>query len=207
MIDNTASNIRQICKRLQPILGPSIEKVYLAWQAEDEDGRKLLEHYLQQLNVKYLQNSLTAEEIVLLPPTRKQAFGDYELGTVIYNDKPLYPFGLREDEWIQHIAVLGRSGAGKTNAGFLLLKRLKEKKKPFLVFDWKRNYRDLLAMPEFEEVEVYTIGRNIAPFTFNPLIPPQGTDPRTWLTTFGQLILWCLKRPKDQQSVVLIPIF
>lgn len=131
MFDTTASAIRQLCKRLQPILGSSIEKVYLAWQAEDEDGKKLLEKYLQQLTVKYLDHSLTAEETVLLPPSQQQAAGDYELGTVIYNDKPLYPFGLREDEWIQHVAVLGRSGAGKTNTGFLLLKRLKEKKKPF----------------------------------------------------------------------------
>jgi hypothetical protein len=63
----------------------------------------------------------------------------------------------------------------------LLLRELKRKGKPVLVFDWKRNYRDLLALPEFQDMEVYTIGRNTAPFTFNPLIPPPGTNPKTWL--------------------------
>lgn len=49
-------------------------------------------------------------------------------------------------------------------------------------------------MPEFKETQVYTIGRNIAPFTFNPLIPPQGTDPRTWLKKLNTVIAhaYCL---------------
>jgi len=117
----------------------------------------------------------------LIPPSREQAEGSYPIGTVLYNNRRLYPFGLREQEWIQHAGIFGRSGAGKTNVGFLLLRELKKKRKPVLVFDWKRNYRDLLALPEFQDMEVYTIGRNIAPFTFNPLIPPPGTNPKTWL--------------------------
>jgi len=114
----------------------------------------------------------------LVPPFQQQAWGDYPLGHVLYCGKQLYPFGLRENEWIQHMAILGRSGGGKTNLGFQLLTELKRKGKPFLVFDWKRNYRDLLALPEFRDVEVYTIGRNIAPLTFNPLqsAHPPGRD-------------------------------
>ena len=82
----------------------------------------------------------------------------------------------------------------KTNLGFLILKLLKHKNKPFLLFDWKRNYRDLLSLSEFEDVEVYTIGRNIAPFRFNPLIPPQGTDPKTWLKKLNEVLAhsYCL---------------
>ena len=92
------------------------------------------------------------------------------------------------------MAILGRSGAGKTNLGFLILQKLQQKNKPFLLFDWKRNYRDLLSLSEFKDVEVYTIGRNIAPFTFNPLIPPAGTDPKTWLKKLNQVIAhsYCL---------------
>jgi hypothetical protein len=92
------------------------------------------------------------------------------------------------------MAILGRSGAGKTNIGFMVLKGLKQKNKPFLVFDWKRNYRDLVSLPEFKDVEVYTVGRNIAPFTFNPLIPPAGTNPKTWLKKLNEVIAhaYCL---------------
>ena len=107
---------------------------------------------------------------------------------VTYAGKELYTFGLKRDEWIQHLAVLGRSGAGKTNVGFILLREHKRKGIPFLIFDWKRNYRDLLSLPEFKDVEVYTVGRNIAPFAFNPLIPPCGTDPKTWLKKLNQII-------------------
>ncbi|MFA6187493.1 MAG: hypothetical protein WC770_09850, partial [Phycisphaerae bacterium] len=80
------------------------------------------------------------------------------------------------------------------NIGFLVLKGLKQKNKPFLVFDWKRNYRDLVSLPEFKDVEVYTVGRNIAPFTFNPLIPPAGTNPKTWLKKLNEVIAhaYCL---------------
>jgi hypothetical protein len=49
-------------------------------------------------------------------------------------------------------------------------------------------------LPEFEDVEVYTIGRNIAPLTFNPLIPPYGTNPKTWLKKLNEVIAhsYCL---------------
>jgi hypothetical protein len=78
--------------------------------------------------------------------------------------------------------------------GFSILQTLVQHQKPFLVFDWKRNYRDLLTRPEFRHVEVYTIGRNIAPLTFNPLIPPAGTDPKTWLKKLNEVIAhaYCL---------------
>ena len=97
------------------------------------------------------------------------ATGTYGLGTVRYNGRDLHPFGLREDEWCQHVGIFGRSGAGKTNLGFLVIHELLAKQKPLLIFDWKRNYRDLLALPGFENLAVYTIGRSITPLSFNPL--------------------------------------
>jgi hypothetical protein len=36
-------------------------------------------------------------------------------------------------------------------------------------------------LPGFENLAVYTIGRSITPLSFNPLIPPTGTPPKTWL--------------------------
>jgi len=73
------------------------------------------------------------------------------------------------------------SGSGKSNTGFIILSNLQKQKKPFLVFDWKRGYRDLLSLPEGQEILVFTIGRDITPFHFNPLIPPKGTQPSVWL--------------------------
>jgi len=195
MIDRTNYNhVRQLCLRLRPIVGPKVDQIYQAYLAEDADGRSQIEHYLELLAAKHMARELGQGDTELIPPFQQQAGGDYPLGHVLYCGKQLYPFGLRENEWIQHMAILGRSGGGKTNLGFQLLTELKRKGKPFLVFDWKRNYRDLLALPEFRDVEVYTIGRDIAPLTFNPLIPPAGTNPRTWLKRLNEVIAhaYCL---------------
>jgi len=195
MTDNTSSvNVRQLCLQLKPILGSKMDKIYSAYLAEDDEGKKQIEHYLQLLTAKYLPTRLGQAETILLPPTKEQAAGEYHIGTVEYAGKDICQFGLREDDWIQHMAILGRSGAGKTNIGFLILQQLKQKGKPFLLFDWKRNYRDLVSLPEFQDMEVYTLGRNIAPFRFNPLIPPQGTDPKTWLKKLNEVIAhsYCL---------------
>jgi hypothetical protein len=195
MADNTPSvNVRQLCLQLKPILGSKMDKIYTAYLAEDKEGQEQIEHYLQLLTAEYLPSKLEQSRTVLLPPAKENAEGEYHIGTVKYAEKDICQFGLREDEWIQHTAILGRSGAGKTNIGFLILKQLKQKGKPFLLFDWKRNYRDLLTLPEFKDVEVYTLGRNIAPFRFNPLIPPQGTDPKTWLKKLNEVLAhsYCL---------------
>jgi len=192
--DVNAGNIRQLCLRLRPVLGATVDQIYEAYLAEDEDGREQIHHYLELLTAKYLPQKLAQSETLLLPPSREQAQGQYPIGQVYYSEKALYPFGLREQEWIQHMAILGRSGGGKTNLGFQILTEFKRKGKPFLVFDWKRNYRDLLALPEFHDMQVYTVGRDIAPLAFNPLIPPAGTDPKTWLKKLNQVIAhaYCL---------------
>jgi hypothetical protein len=186
--------VRQLCRRLRPILGPRMDEVFAAYCAEDSDGKEQLETYLELLSARHLPQGLDDNEPGLIPPSQEQAQGEYPIGQVSYSGKGLYPFGLRENEWIQHMAILGRSGSGKTNIGFSILKTLVEHRKPFLVFDWKRNYRDLLAWPQFRDAEVYTIGRNVAPLTFNPLIPPAGTDPKTWLKKLNEVIAhaYCL---------------
>jgi len=189
MIDSTNyANVRQLCLKLKPILGNKVDQIYEAYLSEDAEGRTQIQNYVELLVAKYIPQKLEQNDTILLPPTKEQATGEYPIGQVYYCGKDLYEFGLREDEWIQHCAILGRSGAGKTNLGFLILKLLKHKNKPFLLFDWKRNYRDLLTLPEFKDVEVYTVSRNIAPFSFNPLIPPQGTDPKTWLKKLNQIL-------------------
>ena len=197
MFESTAGKteqVRELCRRLRPILGAKIEQIYSAYLAEDAEGRIQIQNYLEPLAARHLPQKLGDEDVVLIPPSPEQARGEYPFGQVYYMGKHLYPFGLRENEWIQHMAILGRSGGGKTNLGFQILAELKKRGKPFLIFDWKRNYRDLLILPEFRDVEVYTIGRDIAPLTFNPLIPPAGTDPKTWLKKLNEVIAhsYCL---------------
>jgi len=195
MISHSDSErVRELCLRLKPIMGEQMERIFAAYCAADAQGKEQIERYLELAAAKYIPQRLERSQSDLLPPTEKEAAGGYPLGLVQYAGKSLCEFGLREEEWIQHVAVLGRSGAGKTNVGFVLLRELRRKGKPFLVFDWKRNYRDLLSLPEFADIEIYTIGRDVAPLRFNPLIPPAGTNPKTWLKKLNEVIAhsYCL---------------
>ena len=176
-----AARVRELCRLLKPVIGSQADRIWIAYVAEDDNGKKQIEDYLELLSAKHFLGHLDQDNPVLVPPEKQSAEGEYELGTVAYNNAELYPFGLRENEWVQHVGLFGRSGAGKTNLGFLVVQQLLAKKKPVLIFDWKRNYRDLLALPGFENVAVYTIGRSTSRFSFNPLIPPAQTSPKTWL--------------------------
>ncbi len=180
--------IKELCRRLRPVLGTKADDIWLAYTLEDESGKAQITEYLEILASQTFPDNLQDEPLFLIPPPKSSAEGDYHLGEVVYLDEVLYPFGLREDEWIQHVGIFGRSGAGKTNLGFMVAQQLAFKGKPFVVFDWKRNYRDLLGKPGFEDMLVFTVGRNIAPLRFNPLIPPAGTDPKSWLKKVIEVI-------------------
>jgi len=117
-------------------------------------------------------------------PDPKVAAGEYSIGSIPNPDpSKMYSFSIQENEMLRHILIIGSTGSGKTNIIFLLIKHFLRTKKPFLVFDWKRNYRDLLIIPEAhdEQMLVFTVGREVCPFYFNPLIPPEGTSPSVWL--------------------------
>ena len=180
--------VRTICRRLAPFVGPKADEIFQAYLAEDKIGKEQIENYLEALLAQHAGRSIEDEQTALIPPPADRVQGDYLLGDVIYADKCFHPFGLRENEWIQHVGVFGRTGAGKTNSGYVILDQLHKHKKPFLVFDWKRNYRDLWNRPEFEDVKIFTPGSNIAPLSFNPLIPPAGTAPKTWLKKIIEVI-------------------
>ena len=179
--------IQEICRQLKPIIGTKADRYWLAYLTEDQDGKRNIDIAIRLLAVKHLGLAVDNPQTFLSVPPRELAEGEYPMGTIRYSDKDYYPFGLREDEWIQHVAIFGRSGAGKTNTVFVLLNDLLVKKKPFLIFDWKRNYRDLLAISD-EKILVYTVGRDTSPLVFNPLIPPAGTDPKVWLKKLIEII-------------------
>ena len=179
--------IQEICRQLKPIIGTKADRYWLAYLTEDQDGKRDIDMAVRLLAVKHLGLAVDNPQTFLSVPPREMAGGEYPLGMVQYSGKDYYPFGLREEEWIQHVAIFGRSGAGKTNTVFVLLNDLLVKKKPFLIFDWKRNYRDLLAISD-EKILVYTVGRDTSPLVFNPLIPPAGTDPKVWLKKLIEII-------------------
>lgn len=182
-------SVEEMCKKLRPVLGPKVDKVFIAWRmAENPEKRMQVEHALNALYVKHLDNSMLNRRILLEPPSEEQVAGKYELGNVLYASKELYPFGLRDRDFPRHICITGMSGSGKTNLGFHLLKTLIDKDIPFLVFDWKKSFRQLMTMTE--NVLVFTVGNeNIANlFTTNINEPPPLVGPKEWINIIADLV-------------------
>ena len=179
--------VDEICRKLKPVLGEQIDRLWSLYQAEKPEGRKWIHVTLLKLMERHLNQTYEEKKLLLPPPPKEMCSCDYELGQICYGESNTnLPFGLRENEWIQHVGIFGRSGSGKSNVGFLIILGLIRKQKPFLIFDWKRNYRDLLTL--CPEIIVFTAGRDICPFYFNPLIPPEGTSPHTWLKKLIEII-------------------
>jgi len=175
------NEVESLFRKLKPILGKEIDSLWLAYNTQtDSRSRAEILGILWSLASKYLDETFD-KKLLLSLPEKELIGGEYKLGKLVYGDQEYYPFGLRENEWLRHIGIFGTTGSGKTNCAFLLLWNLLKKKKPFLIFDWKRNYRDLLAFDEFRDTKIYTIGREVSPLFFNPLIPPEGTNPQSWL--------------------------
>jgi hypothetical protein len=169
-------------RRLAPLIGKDHSKrLWRAYLMEDRDGQDDIHAWVRLNLEKRLGNDLLSAGQFLSLPTSNEADGRYYLGDVMQAGESDYAFGLRDHEMIQHMTIFGRSGAGKTNTVALLLKSLAKHKKPFLLFDWKQNYRDMLAEEGGIPLEIYTVGRNVRPLHFNPLIPPKGTLPQVWL--------------------------
>lgn len=81
----------------------------------------------------------------------------------------------------QHVAILATTGAGKTNLCRHLIIELNKKGIPCLIFDWKRDYRDIAARIN---ADVYNFSENL--FTFNPLKP--AGDPAMWAKELANIM-------------------
>ena len=178
---------KELCRKLRPVLGTRIDRLYAAYLAEDHDGRADIEQTLELLAAKHLGQTYEPDRNPFPPPDRSFcARGDTRLGSVSYGDRLLYPFFLQSGRLKEHILVAGRSGSGKTNLTFMLMQGLIDRGIRVLALDWKRGYRDLLSLRP--DLRVYTIGRDIAPFRFNPLIPPPGCEPQVWIKLIVDVI-------------------
>ena len=177
---------------LKPVLSPK-QWSYLRIQyvlEKDLRKRREIESMMDLLIAKEVEG-LKIDEILLPPPDRGSLVGDYAIGEVIYPEKPFATFGVREKEWIRHCGIFGKTGSGKTTLTMNILRKLCQRQKPFLIFDYKRNYRDLLKHPDFEkeEILIFTVGRNeVVPFYFNPKHGPPGVEEYVWIKQLSQII-------------------
>jgi hypothetical protein len=180
--------VKELCRQLKPVLGKKIDRLWEVYLAEsDASGKADIEQTLELLAKKHLKKDYQPDRSPFPPPEKKFAIsGNICVGWVSYGGKNLYPFGLKEKRLKEHILIAGRSGSGKTNLTFILIENLMKNGIKVLALDWKRGYRNLMKLQK--DLRVYTAGRNAAPFRFNPLIPPEGCEPREWIKLIVDVI-------------------
>jgi len=178
----------ELLRKLEPILKEKTKGLwYLNLFSKDPKSERDNKAILRLLADKKVKLDYQ-KSIRLPPPSKENLGGEYHFGDVIYPDQEYAQFGLRENEFIKHILIVGMTGTGKTNLSFQLLRELVKKKKPFLVFDWKQSYRDLRQLPEFQNLRIIRLGEDNESFRFNPLIPPDGVKPKHWMTMLIDII-------------------
>jgi signal recognition particle subunit SEC65 len=177
------SAIEDLFAKLAPVVGEQkMNRLWLLYQTEtDLEKRRQIEGIVSSLAAKRLNENYQNNKILLPPPPDMKNEGIL-LGKVCYGDELRNDFYLPLNELPSHIGLWGSTGAGKTFTSFLILRQLLERGIPFWVMDWKRQTRHILSTrwARENEITVYTVGRNVVPFSFDPFDPPPGTDQEAW---------------------------
>jgi hypothetical protein len=175
--------IDKVLSQLAPAIGQ--EEAHRLWllyvMEEDMEKRREIEGIVSALAAKHLDQFFNNDKILLQPPGRTSHDGIL-MGTIFHGDEAKMEFHLNANRLNEHVFVGGATGSGKTNLGFLIVKQLLEKSIPFTVYSWKREYRGILRSdwPGARNICAYTVGREVAPFSFNPFEPPPGTPREQW---------------------------
>jgi len=145
--------------------------IWVRYTTADKFESRKWEQMVNLLAEKYKINPIE-EEIVLPPPDEITAKGDIKIGRTSYLNHPSHEFGINSYELTRHVGIFGSTGSGKTTLSKNILRELIRNKIPFIVFDWEKNYRDLVQ--KNENVKIFTIGADASPFYFNYFKMPDG---------------------------------
>jgi Helicase HerA, central domain len=170
-------NIERTAQKLRPLMPQRVSHWLRVRATADPDLKTLIEKEIIQTAYNVLGDF--ENKMLLSLPTPQKSNGQINLGTIIY-EKEKWPFALSLDELMQNMAIFGRSGAGKTNVSFHILRQLVDQNIPFLFLDWKQTARHLIPRLR-SNVNVFTPGRNLTNFEFNPFITPPNLTPRVYI--------------------------
>ena len=181
--------VEELCRKLKPVFGKKIDALYMKYTLADGIEQRIeIEQMLNLLYQKHLNESLLTEKVLLEPPEEGILKGESPLGIVTYANKDLYPFSLRKQDWIRHVCISGMSGSGKTNFAFKILDNFIRQQIPFLIFDWKKSFRPLLALNP--KILLFTVGNDKVSnlFKININRPPKNVAPKEWINILCDLI-------------------
>lgn len=178
--------LKDICKKLKPLIGARADALWAAYvSAEPPASKREAEALIQMFHLRYLDREVNHAGILLPPPTPASAAGEFVLGNVLYDGKPLFPLYLQRENFQKHLGLFGITGSGKSNLAQVLLLGLLNKDIPFTVIDWRRSYRSLLSLDssKVKKIQFYSAGRKTgSPLSWNPLRGPPGVHPKTWIS-------------------------
>lgn len=170
-------NIEWLASKLEPLLPDKVAHWRAVREMQDAENQALFDMDFKRQAREILGN---VEDVPLfsLPP-RSIGQGDFHLGNCVYAGER-YPVGLPAGDLLKGMSIFGLPGSGKTNVVFNLILQLADKDIPFVFIDFKRTGRHLI--PKFSKrVNVYTPGRAVSEFPFNPFIVPPGLEPNVYI--------------------------
>ena len=83
--------IRELCQKLKPVIGQRADALWLSYVSSETPKAKLeTEALIQMFALRELSRQVDEENILLPPPNRDDAKGEFLLGTIQYGTKPIH---------------------------------------------------------------------------------------------------------------------
>ena len=183
-------SVEEMCRKLKPMMGAKIDKLYMNYSFAEEMQKKMeIARFIHALYIKYVSHAVLTDQILLEPPRKEVMKGEYPIGIISYANNDLYPLNLREQDWQRHMCITGMSGSGKTTLSFQLIRNFIVKKKPFMVFDWKKSFRPMMLIDP--ELMLFTVGNETISngFKININRPPRGVPAKEWIAMLSDIII------------------
>lgn len=178
--------IYELFRRLKPLFGKKIDALWIEYELADPERQQEIRELITILAIKHLGMMIGEERLILdAPPADVIGRGDFTIGTTSYPAMPATPIRIAKDELLRHLFILGPTGTGKSTLLIGLVQQIVAARVPLMVFDFKRNYRCLLAA---HAVTVFTVGRATAPLHINALRTPPGVSLEEWASALGDII-------------------
>ncbi|MHB9068789.1 MAG: ATP-binding protein [Sedimentisphaerales bacterium] len=196
-------NIEKIAAKLKPLMLDKISQWMKARDLSDPELKSLIEK--QIISTAYKTFGDFHNKILLSLPPENKSNGPINLGTVIY-DHEKWPFGISKAGLLQNMGVYGRSGSGKSNFCYNIILQLDNLGVPFLFFDHKRNLRDLLSQLK-NKINIYTPGRSLSKFNFNPFITPPGLESSVFIDQLVDVLATAFTLGEGSKSIIQKAIF
>ncbi|HDY86793.1 MAG TPA: DUF87 domain-containing protein [bacterium] len=196
-------NPEKIAAKLKPLNPDKVSHWLKTRELADPDLKSLIDK--QIISTAYQTLGDFHNKILLSLPPEKKAKGQINLGTILY-DKEKHPFGISNTELLQNMGIFGRSGSGKTNLAFHIIKQLDCHKIPYLFFDNKRTMRHLIPGLR-NKVNIYTPGRSLSKFSFNPFVTPPGLESSVYINQLVDVLASAFTLGDGSRSILQKAIF